>query len=106
YRDGKPHWAYDTPYFIKTTRRDWIEWTPNVITSKVTNRDGRAHVILASCTPNFRSFQIMDEAGTWRDCGEQIELSLGSTDRKRFTFRTINLFGVTGPEHRVEIALK
>ena len=106
YRDGKPHWAYDTPYFIKTTRRDWIEWTPNVITSKVTIADSGAHVFLGSCTPNFRSFQIMDEAGAWRDCGEQVELSLDGCDRKRFTFRTINLFGVTGPEHRVEIALK
>ena len=36
---------------------------------------------------------------------EQVDLSLDSRDRKRFTFRTINLFGVTGPEHRVEIVL-
>ncbi|HCO96384.1 MAG TPA: hypothetical protein DIU00_21000, partial [Phycisphaerales bacterium] len=57
YRDGKPHWAYGTPYFIKTARRDWIEWTPNVISSKVTTTDGRALVSLGSCTPNFRSFQ-------------------------------------------------
>ena len=106
YRDGKPHWAYGTPYFIKTTRRDWIEWTPNVITSKVTIRDGRAYVSLSSCTPNFRSFQMMDEAGAWRDCGEQFELSLDSGGRKDLVFRTINLFGVTGPEHKVEIALK
>ena len=106
YRGGKPHWAYDTPYFIKTARRNWIEWTPNVITSKVTISDSRAHVFLGSCTPNFRSFQMMDEAGTWRDCGEQVEILLDSRDRKSFTFRTINLFGVTGPEHRVEIALK
>ena len=105
YRDGKPHWAYDTPYFIKTTRRDWIEWTPNVITSKVTISNGRAKVFLISCTPNFRSFQIMDEAGTWRDCSEQVTLSLDGRDRSCFKFRTINLFGVTGPEHRVEIAL-
>ncbi len=105
YRDGKPHWAYDTPYFIKTTRRDWIEWTPNVITSKVTIADSRANVFLGSCTPNFRSFQIMDEAGTWCDCGEEVKISLDGRDRKRFTFRTINLFGVTGPEHRVEIGL-
>ena len=106
YRDDKPHWAYGTPYFIKTTRLDWIEWTPNVITSKVTIRDGRANVFLSSCTPNFRSFQMMDEAGTWRDCDEQIELSLDGGGRKRLVFRTINLFGVTGPEHKVEIALK
>jgi len=105
YRDGKPHWAYNTPYFIKTTRRDWIEWTPNVITSKVTIRDGSASVLLASCTPNFRSFQ-QKENGRWHDCNEQIELPLDRNERNRFTFRTINLFGVTGPEHRIEIACK
>ena len=106
YRDGKPHWAYDTPYFIKTTRRDWIEWTPNVITSKVTIRDGRAHVFLSSCTPNFRSFQMTDEAGAWRDCDEQVELKLETGGTNHFNFRTGNLFGVTGPEHRVEIVSK
>jgi hypothetical protein len=41
--------------------------------------------------------------GTWSDCDEQVELSLDSRDVNRFVFRTINLFGVTGPEHRVEI---
>ena len=106
YRDGKPHWAYGTPYFIKTARRDWIEWTPNVITSKVTIAESRAHVFLNSCTSNFRSFQIINEAGAWQDCSEQIELSLDRRDHNRFLFRTINLFGVTGPEHRVVIALQ
>ena len=106
YRGGKPHWAYDTPYLIKSTRRDWIEWTPNVITSKVTIQDGKARVVLSSCTPNFRSFQIKDDDGTWRDCGEEVELSLDSRTRKHFSFRTINLFGVTGPVHRVEIAYR
>jgi len=103
YRDGRPHWAYDTPYLIKTTRRDWIEWTPNVITSKVTLEGSRARVSLGSCTPNFRSFQRMDEDGTWRDCDEEVEIPLDDRAHRRLTFRTINLFGVTGPEHRVEI---
>ena len=103
YRDGKPHWAYDTPYLLKTTRRDWIEWTPNVITSRVTIRDDRARAFLTSCTPNFRSFQIRGDDGEWRDCGEEVELSLDSRSRKRFTFRTTNLFKVTGPQHHVEI---
>ena len=106
YRDGKPHWAYGTPYFIKTTRRDWIEWTPNVITSKVTIADDRVHVFLSSCTPNFRSFQMTDQTGTWHDCNEQSTLSLDGRDHTCFKFRTVNLFGVTGPEHRVEIALQ
>jgi hypothetical protein len=120
YRDGKPHWAYDTPYLIKTTRRDWIEWTPNVITSKVTiptrspdaqrplgpraGEGNKAHVFLSSCTPNFRTFQRMDDGGTWRDCDEEVELSLDNRARMRFAFRTINLFGVAGPEHYVEVA--
>ena len=103
YRDGKPHWAYNTPYLIATTRRDWIEWTPNVITSKVSIEGDKAHVFLGSCTPNFRSFQKMDDDGTWRDCDEQIELSLDKRVRNRFRFRTINLFGVAGPEHNIEI---
>jgi hypothetical protein len=103
YRDVKPHWAYGTPYFIRTTRRDWIEWTPNVIRSKVTIEGGRAHVFLRSCTPNFRSFQMMDQDGTWQDCGEEVEFTLDVHARMRFTFRTMNLFGVTGPEHRIEI---
>jgi hypothetical protein len=104
YRDGKPHWAYNTPYLIATTRRDWIEWTPNVITSKVTIEGDKAHVFLSSCTPNFKSFQKMDSDGTWRDCDEKVEFSLDRRSRNLFRFRTINLFGVAGPEHHVEIA--
>jgi hypothetical protein len=103
YRDGKPHWAYNTPYLIATRRRDWIEWTPNVITSKVTIEADKARVFLSSCTPNFRSFQKKGDDGTWRDCEERIELSLDRRSSNRFTFRTINLFDVAGPEHRVEI---
>jgi hypothetical protein len=106
YRDGKPHWAYNTPYLIATTRRDWIEWTPNIITSKVTIEGDKAHLFLSSCTPNFRSFQKMGDDGIWRDCDEKVELSLDRRARNRFRFRTINLFGVAGPEHHVEIAYK
>ncbi len=104
YRDGKPNWAYNTPYFIKTPRRDWIEWTPNVITSKVTIKGDTANVFLSSCTPNFRSFQKRGDDGAWRDCDEQLDLSLDKQARHQFVFRTINLFGVAGPEHRIEIA--
>jgi hypothetical protein len=104
YRDGKPHWAYNTPYLIATTRRDWIGWTPNVITSKVTIEGNKAHVFLSSCTPNFRSFQKTGDNGIWRDCDEKVELSLDRDASNLFRFRTINLFGVAGPEHHVEIA--
>lgn len=103
YRDGQPHWAYDTPYMILTTRRDWIEWTPNVITSEVSIEDGKARVFLGSCTPNFGRFQMKGSGGVWSDCGEEMEFPLSTSIRNRFRFRTMNLFGVAGPEHRVEI---
>jgi hypothetical protein len=106
YRDGKPHWAYNTPYLIATTRRDWIEWTPNVIASKVTIKGDRASVFLSSCTPNFGSFQKMSDNGIWQDCDEKVELSLNRRAHNRFRFRTINLFGVASPEHRIEIAYR
>jgi hypothetical protein len=104
YRDGKPHWAYGSPYMILTARRDWIEWTPNVVTSKVTIEGDKARMLLGSCTPNFRSFQANAGDGTWNDCGEDVKRSLTKKGPNRFTFRTMNLFGVTGPEHRVAIA--
>jgi len=107
YRDGEPHWAYDTPYLIKTTQRDWIYWTPNVISSQVNiqGQDGRAHIFLLSFTPNFKTFQMKISKGDWRNCDESLDLPL-QKQLNRFAFRTVNLFGVTGPEHRLEIDWK
>lgn len=102
YRDGKPHWVYNTPYLLTTTRRDWIEWTPNVISSKVKLEGDKAVVSLTSSTPNFRSYQLKCGNRPWLDCGESVKLSL-KKELNRFTFRTINMFGVTGPEHNIEI---
>lgn len=103
YREGKPHWAYDTPFMVLTSRRDWIEWTPNVISSEVTIERETAKVFLASCTPNFRSFQMKTKSGNWEDCNEELERHLDKQSLNQYSFRTINLFGVTGPEHRVEV---
>ncbi|MEW5802490.1 MAG: transglutaminase-like domain-containing protein [bacterium] len=102
YRDGQPHWAYDTPYLMKTTQRDWIYWTPNVILSAVVIQDGQVRISLLSFTPNFKAFQMKIAEGDWQSCSDSLDLPLqGQTNR--FTFRTVNLFGVTGPEHRVEV---
>ena len=103
YRDGKPHWAYHTPYLITTTRRDWIEWTPNVIRSNIELKEDYADVSLFSFTPNFSRYQMSRDRATWIDCDERIQLPLEKTIN-RFAFRTVNLFGVTGPVHRVKIA--
>ena len=102
YRDGKPHWAYKTPYLISTRNRSWIEWTPGVISSSVTVRGDHASVTLRSFTPNIRSYQVKVDDAEWTDCEEQVELPLRK-DLNRFTFRTVNLFGVAGPEHQVRI---
>ncbi|MEW6236082.1 MAG: transglutaminase domain-containing protein [Candidatus Omnitrophota bacterium] len=103
HRDGKPHWAYNTPYLITTTRRDWIEWTPNVIHSTVEIKDNCASASLSSFTPNFRNYQMSRPDGSWADCGEQLTLPL-EKGKNQFSFRTENLFGVAGPVHRIEIA--
>jgi len=127
YRGGRPHWAYNTPHLITTTIRGCIEWTPNVIRSDVKIAtgtkpdfiqvgDGRgemkayesqingdsAIVFLVSFTPNFKTYQVKKGDGQWLDCDEVVEVRL-KKELNRFTFRTVNLFGVTGPEHRIEI---
>jgi hypothetical protein len=102
YRDGKPHWAYKTPYLIATRNRSWIEWTPNVISSSVKVAGDKAAVNLASFTPNIRAYQVKAADGDWADCDEQVELPLRK-ELNRFTFRAVNLFGVEGPEHQVRI---
>lgn len=103
YRDGKPHWAYNTPYLITTTQRNWIEWTPNVIDSDIEIKDNIAHVVLSSFTPNFRTYQMACKDGSWVDCDESLSLHL-QKDLNPFSFRSMNLFGVPGPVHRIEIA--
>ncbi|MFB3891201.1 MAG: transglutaminase domain-containing protein [Phycisphaerae bacterium] len=101
-RDGKPHWALKTPYLIATPNRSWIEWTPNVISSAVKLSGEKATVTLNSFTPNIRSYQVKAGDGQWTDCEDQVELPL-KKEMNRFTFRAVNLFGVSGPPHEVRI---
>ena len=53
-------------------------------------------------TPNFETFQMKSGDAEWVDCDERVKPTL---ERKLngFRFRTLNLFGVAGPEHGVEI---
>jgi hypothetical protein len=128
YRGGdRPHWAYNTPHLITTTLRESIEWTPNVIRADIKIRNnaeilnsrissGRgemkayesqingdsAVVFLVSFTPNFKTYQLKKGDGQWVDCDEVVEIRL-KKELNRFAFRTVNLFGVAGPEYRVEI---
>jgi hypothetical protein len=42
-------------------------------------------MFLIACTPNFRSFQTRDNDGTWRDCGEEVELPLAPPSAQAFS---------------------
>jgi hypothetical protein len=103
YRGGEPHWAYAAGFFLPVRDRHWIEWTPNVIASQVTLAEGRARIELESCTPNLDTYQMKRGRGAWRPCPDRLDLKLPANGIE-LTFRTVNLAGVTGPEHRVVIA--
>lgn len=96
------HWAYGADYFIPVRRRGWIEWTPNVLRVKARTKGQTARVEIRSCTPNFKEYQIREEGGTWKRTDERFSLRL-SRPRHEWRLRSVNLAGVTGPEHRLVI---
>ena len=99
--DGKPHWAYNTRHMNLVADRHFIEWTPNTISSGVTIEGDKATIKLESDTPNFKSYQLKKmNAADWEDVSSPVQVYL-TKDRNEFIFRTINLAGVTGPEHTI-----
>ena len=101
--DGKRHWAYDTEFMILVDDRKAIEWTPNVITSSVTVEDDVATVELYSITPNLKTYQMKAGEAEWQDVGSSVKIQL-EHDTNATVFRTINVAGVAGPEHRIVLA--
>jgi hypothetical protein len=102
-RDGKPHWAYNTRYLHWVPNRKAIEWTPNTIASKVVIDGGKAKIELNSNTPNLKTYQMTEQPnGDWKDVLNSVELELRK-DRNEMIFRTMNLAGVAGPEHKIII---
>lgn len=101
--DGKPHWAYNTPYMNLVSDRKAIEWTPNTIESKVTIDGNRAHIELNSNTPNLKTYQMKETPdGDWKDVSNPVEIALNGDDNE-IVFRAVNLGNVAGPEHKVVI---
>ena len=103
--DGKPHWIYNTKYLILTNSRKELYWTPNTIASKVAIAQNKAVITLSSATPFFKSYQEKElnpkaTDGEWKDVSNVVEIELKS-NRNEIVFRTVNLQGATGPEHRV-----
>jgi len=105
--DGKPHWAYDKPEFMRLVPdRDAIEWTPNVISSAVLIDGNTARIRLISETPNLKEYQLRKgPLGEWEAVEQNLDLEL-SGERIEFYFRTMNLAGVSGPVHRIVISRK
>jgi hypothetical protein len=102
YRDGKPHWAYGTPYLLKIANRHWIYWTPNVISAKVDFTGKQVRIQLESFTPNFKTYQMRVGDGPWQDCDELLQMDVKESVQ-HYAFRAVNLFGVTGPPHVIEV---
>jgi len=67
--DGKliKHWAYAAHAFIPTGNRHEIEWTPGVpdLRARQVSPDVIA-VQLRSATPNFKSYLVRVNGGTWK----------------------------------------
>ncbi len=104
YRGGRPHWAYNTGYLKLVQNRDELYFTPNTISSETEIVGNVARIKLISYTPNLKEYQMKklpDE--TWAAINQQVELELKNPEYE-FIFRTVNLAGVAGPEHRILIS--
>lgn len=114
YRDGRPNWAYESDYFIPVRHREWIEWTPNVVAVRVEIKPGPpcseepgwwAHCQVRSSTPNFKEYQLKVGERDWHPVAERFAVPLYQ-EVNEFRVRSVNLFGVTGPEHLIRIRRK
>ncbi|NOR35055.1 MAG: family 20 glycosylhydrolase [Bacteroidales bacterium] len=105
--DGKPHWAYDKPEFMRrVSNRDAIEWTPNTIYSEIRFEGHMARIRLFSETPNLKEYQLrIGSSGEWEAVKDSLDMEL-SGERHEFHFRTMNLAGVSGPVYRIVIVKK
>ncbi len=102
--DGKPHWAYNTQFLHLVPDRKAIEWTPNTISSRVLIEGSKAKIHLTSVTPNLKTYQMRElPDGKWRNVTDSVEIVLNK-ERYELIFRTVNLAGVTGSEHKIIIA--
>ncbi len=86
--------------------RKAIEWSPNIIASTISIDDNLAEISLKSSTPNFKEYQMMElPSGKWQKVPEDINFPL-SAEKHELVFRAVNLADVSGPEHKIIIAIK
>jgi hypothetical protein len=71
----------------------------------MTARDGTTlDVALKTLTPNFKTFQIRIDGGTWTDGGATATWKLHGGSN-RFEARSTNRFGVPGPVSALELEM-
>jgi hypothetical protein len=102
--DGKPHWAYAQPRFMKLIQdRDALYWTPNTIASSVLIEGNVAHIKLCSETPNLKEYQMKQlPSEEWKAVDSQFDLKLEKR-KTELIFRAVNKADVSGPAHRIII---
>lgn len=101
YRDGKPHWAYNTKFWLSVQNRKAIEWTPNTVLVNATVENNTAHIRIKSSTPNFKTYQMKSSAtDDWQNITDSITITLNK-ENIILDFRVMNFANVVGPESRV-----
>jgi hypothetical protein len=101
-KKAPPHWALRRNFFVRAAHRDWIEWTPNVVSVKADIQGSTARVQLRSNTPNFARHEMRSPGGKWENTGNDLELRLEGRRVER-EFRAVNAAGVAGPVSRLLI---
>jgi len=73
YRNAGParvkHWAYANQAFVRVRAKEGIDWTPGV--PGLVARQRAPHVLdvrLRSATPNFKTYRVRFDGGSWRNC--------------------------------------
>jgi hypothetical protein len=102
--DGKApkHWALRQNFFVRVAHRDWIEWTPNVVSVRAEIQGGVARVRLRSHTPNFARYETRRSGARWEKTLAEHELKLAGP-RVEMEFRSVNVAGIAGPVSRLVI---
>lgn len=102
YRNAGParvkHWAYANQAFVRVRAKEGIDWTPGV--PGLAARQHAPHVLdvrLRSATPNFKTYRVRIDGGSWRNCPSgrlRWKLTPGT---HTLEVRVRNLFGHEGP---------
>jgi hypothetical protein len=96
------HWALRQSFFVRVAHRDWIEWTPNVISVRADVQGSVAQIRLRSHTPNFARYEMRQPGVRWETVGADFGIQLEGLLVER-EFRSINVAGVAGPVSRLLI---